>query len=78
MWLLDTNTGKLAQLPGMPAFVGIKQTSLEWTNDGRLVLLGESNGKDLVAVWRPGQRRLALRTVDPKRGGGSNSFAILR
>jgi len=78
VWLLDTDTGKLAQLPGMPAFVGIKQTSLEWTGDGRLVLLGESNGKNLVAVWRPGQRRLALRTVGLERGGGSNSFAILR
>lgn len=79
VWLLDTETGKLAQLPGMPAFVSLKRTSLAWTDDGRLVLLGESNGKDVVAVWRPGQQTLALKTVQlPERSGGSDTFAPLR
>lgn len=78
VWLLETKTGKLTQLPGMPAFVSIKRTSIAWTDDGRLVLLGESNGKDVVAVWRPGQRRLALKTVHlPEPSGGGNSFATL-
>ncbi len=77
MWILDTKTRKLTQLPRMPAFVSIKHTSMQWSDDGRLVLLGESNGKDVVAVWRPGQRRLALKTVQlPDRSeSGSDSFA---
>jgi hypothetical protein len=79
VWLLDTKTAKLTQLPGMPAFVSLKFTSMAWTNDGRLVLLGESNEKDVVVVWRPGQRRLALKPVRlPARTSGSDSFAPLR
>ena len=32
----------------------------------------------MVGVWRPGQRRLAVKTVPlPERDGGSDSFAIL-
>jgi len=78
VWLLDTTTGKLTQLPGMPAFVSLKRTDIAWTHDGRLVLLGESGGRDVVAVWRPGQARLALKTVNlPERDGGSDSFAPL-
>ena len=78
VWLLDTTTGKLTQLPGMPAFVSLKRTDIAWTDDGRLVLLGESGGRDVVAVWRPGQARLALKTVNlPERDGGSDSFAPL-
>lgn len=51
-----------------------------WTHDGRLVLLAESAGKDMVAVWRPGQEHLALKTVRlPDRSdSGSDSFATLR
>jgi hypothetical protein len=80
VWLLDTKTEELTQLPGMPAFVSLKGTSMAWTDDGRLVLLGESNGKDVVAVWRPGQRRLGIKTLSlPDRSdNGSDSFALLR
>jgi hypothetical protein len=41
VWLLDAKTGGLTQLPSMPALVDLKRTSMEWTDDGRLVLLGE-------------------------------------
>ena len=79
VWLLDTKTGELTQLPGMPAFVSLKRTSMAWTHDGWLVLLGESSGKDIVAVWRPGQRRLAVQSVHlPERTSGSDSFAALQ
>lgn len=78
VWLLDTQTGELTQLPGMPAYVSLKRTSIAWTHDGRLVLLGESNGKEVVAVWRPGWPRLAVKTVRlPERNSGSDSFAPL-
>lgn len=81
LWVLDTRTGKLTQLPSMPAFVSIKFTSVAWTDDGRLVLLAERSPRDesgsaIVAVWRPGQRRLALKAVGlPQRTGGGASFA---
>jgi len=79
VWILDTETAKLTQLPGMPAFMAIKRSDVAWTDDGRLVLLGYTNGENVVAVWRPGQRRLALKTVQlPELDGGSRSFAILR
>ncbi len=79
VWLVDTLTGKLTQLPGMPALVSLKRTSMAWTADGRLVLLSGRNGRYVVAVWRPGQRRLALKTVQlPELDAGSDSFAILR
>lgn len=78
VWLLDTRTGSLGQLPGMPAFVSLKATSMAWTADGRLVLLAESGGKEIVALWRPGQRRLAVKAVRlPKRDSGSDTFAPL-
>jgi hypothetical protein len=79
VWLLDTKIGKLTQLPGMPAFVSLKFTSMAWTRDGRLVVLGERNRRGFVAVWRPGQRRLALKPVQlPDRTeSGSDSFAPL-
>jgi hypothetical protein len=79
VWLLDTWARKLAHVPGMPAFVELKRTSMSWTDDGRLVLLASSMGRDTVAVWRPGQPRLAIKPVHlPNRKRGSDSFAILR
>jgi hypothetical protein len=79
VWLLATKTARLTHLPGMPAFVSLKRTSMVWTHDGRLVLLGESNDQDVVAVWRPGQKRLATKIVQlPYRSdSGSDSFAPL-
>src|SRR6266498_1514032 len=58
VWILDTQTGELAQVPGMPAVVDLKFTSMEWTRDGRLVFPVQWNGKSLVAVWRPGDAKL--------------------
>ena len=80
VWLLDLATAKLTHLPGMPALVALKQTSMAWTDDGRLVLLGASGGKDVVAVWRPGQARLGIKTVSlpDRRDSGNDSFALLR
>jgi hypothetical protein len=78
VWLLDTETAELTQLPGMPAYVSLKRTSMAWTHDGRFVLLGESGGKEVVAVWSPGRKRLAVKTVHlPERNSGSDSFAPL-
>ena len=78
VWLLDTETAALTQLPDMPAFVSLKRTSMAWTDDGRLVLLAETT-REVVAVWRPGEARIAVKAVRlPERTGGSDSFAPLR
>jgi len=75
LWLLDTKTASLRQLPDMPAAVSLKRTSMSWTTDGRLVLLAEVEDRALVAVWRPGQERLAVRSLRlPERTSGSDAF----
>jgi hypothetical protein len=77
LWLLDTRSRRLHHVPDMPAAVSLKRTSMSWTRDGRLVLLAESAGRDLVAVWRPGQKRIGVRPVRlPRRSGGSDSFVV--
>lgn len=78
VWLLDTRTRKLTHVPGMPAFVALKETSMSWTDDGRLVVLGRSGRRDVVAVWRPGERRLAIKSVRLRPRIGSDSFAPIR
>jgi hypothetical protein len=79
VWLLDTKTANLTKLPDMPALVSLKRTSMAWSRDGRLVILAESAGKDVVAIWKPGRQRLAVRTVQlPDRAGGSDTFAPLQ
>ena len=75
VWLLDAVSGELRQVPGMPAFVSLKQTNMSWTRDGRLVFLAHSAGRDLVAIWRPGARRLAVKAVRLPARAGSDSFA---
>ncbi len=77
VWLLDPVRGRFSHLPDMPAAVALKFTSMFWASDGRLVWLAESGGRDVVAVWRPGQRRIAVRPVRlPARNSGSDSFAV--
>jgi hypothetical protein len=79
VWVLDTATAKLTHLPGTPAYVSLKRTSVAWTHDGRLVLLGEVDGRGFVGVWRPGEERISLKHVRlPAREGASDAFAPLR
>lgn len=78
VWTLDMQTGKLTRVPGMPAIVKLKFTSVSWTQDGRLVILGESGTRAFVAVWRPGERLIAVKGVRlPQRTAGSDTFAVL-
>ncbi len=80
VWLLDPGTGRWQQLPGMPADVALKFTSMSWTSDGRLVMLAQTPAggptqHDVIAVWRPGQKSLAIRSAHiPARDSGSDSF----
>jgi len=80
VWLLNPTTGRWQQLPDMPADVALKLTSMSWTTDGRLVILARTPTRgpashDMIAVWRPGEKTLAVRSVHiPARDSGSDSF----
>jgi hypothetical protein len=67
----------LVQLPDVPAAVSLKFTSMHWTSDGRLVLLAETAEHTVVAVWRPGRKRIRVRPLRiPERNSGSDSFVV--
>jgi hypothetical protein len=68
LWLLDTTTRRWRHLPGMPAPMVPKITDVHWTADGRVVVLSGN----LLAVWRPGQPRLAVGRVPPPKHPGGN------
>jgi hypothetical protein len=75
VWLLDMASRGWRRLPDMPLRLGPSKPQLRWTPDGRLVLLAELAGEPsaVVAVWRPGQPRIAARRVQlpgPERAGG--------
>jgi hypothetical protein len=79
VWLLDATNRRFHHLPDMPAAVSLKSTSMSWTNDGRLVILGETARHAVVAIWERGQERIAVRRVWlPSRNSGSESFVIWR
>jgi hypothetical protein len=79
LWLLDTVTRRWQHLPDLPAAdIAAKDIDLAWTRDGRLVVLtGTATLGQVVAVWRPGQRRLAIRPVKlPEPSPGTDTLAI--
>ncbi len=80
VWLLDTTTRRWQQLPDMPLGLAPSKPQLRWTADGRLLLLAglADDPAGLVAVWRPGEARIAVRRVrlpKPERRTGFR-FAI--
>jgi hypothetical protein len=78
VWMLDTATGAFTHLPGLPAQVDLKFSSMAWTSDDRLVLLLQGGGRTVLAVWRPGAKTLPLRPVRlPEHTGGSDTFVAL-
>ena len=80
VWLLDLPTRRWQQLPDMPLRLAPSKPQLRWTADGRLLLLAghPDDPAGVVAVWRPGEPRIAVRQVrlpDPERRSGFR-FAI--
>jgi hypothetical protein len=59
IWLLEAGTGRWQHLPAMPARLIPKVTDIKWTADGRVVILSSN----VLAAWRPGETRLAMRSV---------------
>jgi hypothetical protein len=77
LWLLDPTHAALEHLPDMPAAVALKSSSMQWTSDGRLVILAHANGTDVIGVWRPGDNQIATRALQlPSRDSGSDSFVV--
>lgn len=77
VWLLHPTTRRFQHVPDMPAAVSLKFTSMSWSSDGRLVMLAETGRRTVVALWRPGQKRIAVRPVRlPDPNSGSDSFVV--
>ena len=79
LWLLDTATHRWRHLPDLPAAdIAAKATDMAWTGDGRLVVLTQTATLgQVVAVWQPGQPRLALRQIKlPTPSSGTDTLAI--
>jgi hypothetical protein len=75
IWLLDLPTRRWRRLPGMPLITAVKFMSMEWTGDGRLVLVGDFDRfGEAIALWRPGQDHLAIKRLDLPDPDGSDSF----
>lgn len=79
LWMLDVKTRKFTHVPGMPALVALKGTSIAWSKDNRLVLLSQYTGKDTVGVWRVGEAQLAIKPIEipGRQTSGSDTFAPL-
>lgn len=80
LWLLDLTTCRWQRLPDVPLRIAPAKPQLRWTADGRLLLLAGLAGEPgaMVALWRPGEPRLAVRRMDlpgPERRNGFR-FAI--
>jgi hypothetical protein len=65
LWLLDVTSRRWRQLPDMPLRLAASKPQLRWTADGRLLLLAglADDPASLLAVWRPGEPRIAVRQV---------------
>ena len=75
IWLLDLRTRHWRRLPGMPLITAVKFMSMAWTGAGRLVLAGDfERFGEALAVWRPGQDRLAVKRLALPGHAGSDSF----
>jgi hypothetical protein len=75
VFLLNRRTGSFTHVPGFPAQIELKRSSMAWTDDGRLVLLLRDPRGTRVGSYRPGARRVSLRRVElPPPSGGSDQF----
>jgi hypothetical protein len=74
VFLLNRRTGALTHVPGFPAQIRLKFSSMAWAADGRLVLLVRDGGTR-IGTYRPGDRSVALRRAElPPASGGSDQF----
>jgi hypothetical protein len=75
VFLLDRRSGSFTHVPGFPAQLELKRSSMAWTDDGRLVFLVRDDEGTRIGVYRPGAPAVALRRVAlPAPSGGSDQF----
>jgi hypothetical protein len=75
VFLLNRRTGEVTHVPGFPAQIELKRSSMAWTADGRLVLLLRDARGTRIGVYRPGARTVSLRRIAlPAPSGGSDRF----
>jgi hypothetical protein len=67
LWLVDTRTGRWEHLPGLPAAFVPKATDVEWSQDGRVIVLSAGTAR----VWRPGETTVETMAVPSGRQPGS-------
>jgi hypothetical protein len=80
LWLLDLTTRDWRQLPDMPLRLAPSKPQATWTADGRLLLLAglaDDPASGLVAIWRPGQPRIAVRRVRLPDPGPPSGFRFV-
>jgi hypothetical protein len=79
LWLLDLTTRHWRRLPDMPLRLAPSKPQATWTADGRLLLLAglADEPASLVAVWRPGEPRIAVRRVRLPRSGHDGGFRFV-
>ena len=79
LWLLDITTRDWQLLPDMPLRLAPSKPQATWTADGRLLLAGlaDDPANGLVAVWRPGQPRIAVRRVRLPEPGPPSGFRFV-
>ncbi|MQA84019.1 MAG: hypothetical protein GEV03_05135 [Streptosporangiales bacterium] len=78
VWVLDTEARRWLQLPQMPTYTDLKRTSMAWTTDGRLVMLGTFDGLgDAVVTWGAGEGHLSYSRVDLPDARGDASLVVL-
>jgi hypothetical protein len=68
IWLLNTRTGSFTHVPGFPILEPLKFSGIAWTADDRLVVVAERGRRTTLALWRPGQHTLAVRTLPALTG----------
>lgn len=72
--VLDTQTLKWTRLPSMPLAFDVRNWTMRWSQDGRLVLAGafaktkdpdptDADFATTIAVWRPGDKELTLKQL---------------
>ena len=75
IFLLDTHTGKVTHVPGFPAQIDLKFSSIAWASGNRLVLMIHAADRTTLGIYHPGDRSVALRRVRvPQPIGGSATF----
>ena len=74
IFILDTRSGRFTHVPGYPILEDLKRSSVAWATDGRLVLTIGLGNRMTLGAYRPGDRQVSLRRIEPPPFAGSDTF----